>query len=704
LVATVRGDVGSAFLIIPDAREGSDRIELLRSKGPAGRLQGFVHIPVGVEKLHLRLPTATCELEAVTVRRVSLVTSLWRRALPGARSAWRERERLPAIMRRLWVLGRTQGARAILTAVRRSRFRARSYEEWTLAYDEPGTVELASLESVIKQMKSCPVVSLVLLDTNTNPRLLQKTLDSVSSQLYAEWQLCVTGTLSTSPVLDAYSVRLGARLVRAAPHSQRGSFESAIAGLAFATGQLVIFLEPGDRLPPHALFEVVQMFLHNPDLQLLYTDEDSEDSKGRRSNPSFKPEWSPELLRSGLYFGKLVVYRAGLLARVGVINRNATAGFLHGLALLCTRAVGPKQIGHLPLVLCHHPPLPEGPIARFDEVLGPSPAGVREWLADDGIPATVEASAVPGVLRIRYGYATDNAPVTIIIPTRDGLNLLRRCIESIHRQTLGARFEVLVVDNDSRDTATLVYLEQLRRTGVARVLLDRGPFNFSAIINRAVAHVETGMICILNNDVEVISPEWLSEMVNLARQPGVGAVGAKLYYPNSTIQHAGIVVGLFGSAGHLYRHSPRRAAGYNNGLRVVREVAAVTAACLVIRKSLFVEVAGFDEENLPITFSDIDLCLKLHAAGYRNLWTPFAELYHHESMSRGPDDSSANRARSERETQHFLSRWHEVIAADPYYSPNLSLYRDWPEPAWPPRARPTWAKVATGSREEESEH
>lgn len=703
-MATVRGEPGSALLIIPDAREGSDRIELLRSTGPPGLLQGLVHIPVGVEKLHLRLPTTVCELEAVTFRRVSLLASLWRRALPGARSAWQERERLPAIMRRLWVVSRAQGPQAILTAVQRSRLRARSYEEWALAYDEPGPVELAFVESLIKQMASRPVVSLVLLDTGIDPQLLQKTLDSVSSQLYVEWQLCVAGALSTSPVLDAYSVRLGERLVRANSQIQRGSVESAIAGLALATGQLVIFLEPGDRLPRHALFEVVQRFLHNPDLEVLYTDEDAEDSEGRRSNPSFKPEWSPQLLRSALYFGKLVVYRAGLVARVGVINRHETAGFLHRLALRCTRAVEPKQIGHLPLVLCHRSPVPEGPNAGFDEVLGPSPAGVRECLADDGIPATVEASAVPGVLRIRYGCATDNAPVTIIIPSRDGLNLLRRCIASVHRQTLGARFEVLVVDNDSRDAATLVYLEQLRRTAAARVLVDRGPFNFSAIINRAVAHVETEMICLLNNDVEVISREWLSEMVSLARQPGAGAVGAKLYYPNNTIQHAGVVVGLFGSAGHLYRHSPRRAAGYDNGLKVVREVAAVTAACLVVRKSLFLEVAGFDEEKFPITFSDIDFCLKLHAAGYRNLWTPFAELYHHESMSRGPDDSSANRARSERETQHFLSRWHEVIAADPYYSPNLSLNRDWPEPAWPPRARPSWATVATGSREKESEH
>jgi GT2 family glycosyltransferase len=319
---------------------------------------------------------------------------------------------------------------------------------------------------------------------------------------------------------------------------------------------------------------------------------------------------------------------------------------------------------------------------------------VREHLAALHSGAEVESGRLPTTYHVRWPIPDPAPRVTLVIPTRDGMSVLQRCIESILARTDYPNFEILVVDNQSRDPATLDYFASLRREGRVRILPYDAPFNYSAINNAAVRAADGTLVGLLNNDVEVIGAGWLSEMVGLAMHPDVGAVGAKLLYPDNRIQHGGVATGILGVAGHLHRFLPRDAPGYAAQAQIVTNVSVVTAACLVVRRALYEEVGGLDEKNLAIAFNDVDFCLRLDAAGYRNVWTPFAELYHHESFSRGLEDTPEKQARFAGEIQFMHKRWGDRLEQDPYYSPNLSLFSERHELAWPPRAVKPWAPGA----------
>jgi GT2 family glycosyltransferase len=302
--------------------------------------------------------------------------------------------------------------------------------------------------------------------------------------------------------------------------------------------------------------------------------------------------------------------------------------------------------------------------------------------------AVAEIGALPTIYRVRRPSPDPAVPVTLIVPTRDGYGLLRQCVESLARTTYTNR-ELIVVDNQSSDPRTLDYLRELRESGAARVLPFDRPFNYSALNNLAVREANGQVICLLNNDVEVIAPDWLSEMVAHALRPEVGAVGAKLRYPDGSLQHAGVVVGLGGVAGHGQRSLPRDAPGYQWQAQVTRNVSAVTAACLAIRKEVYLAVAGLDE-RLAVAFNDVDFCLRLREAGYLNVWTPYAELYHHESKTRGTDDTPEKKARFRSEFALMKQRWGARLSDDPFYSPNLTVETEDFSLAWPPRVRKPW--------------
>jgi GT2 family glycosyltransferase len=302
----------------------------------------------------------------------------------------------------------------------------------------------------------------------------------------------------------------------------------------------------------------------------------------------------------------------------------------------------------------------------------------------------VEPGRRPGTYHVRYAIPRPPPLVSVVIPTRDRLALLQKCLKSLRNQTDYQPLEVLVVDNGSRQRQTKSYLEDLKRQGAARVLPFPQAFNYSAMNNLAAQEARGELLCLLNNDVQAIESGWLTEMVGLALQPGVGAVGAKLLYPNDTVQHAGMVGGLFGVVAHAYLREPREADGYLLQLQTTREVAAVTAACMVIRRDRFLQVGGLDKRDLPIGFNDVDLCFRLLKAGYRNLWTPYAELYHWESASRGTEQRGADRVRFLREESVLGQRWRALTERDPYYNPNLSLDSLVPRPAWPPRVVWPW--------------
>jgi len=288
--------------------------------------------------------------------------------------------------------------------------------------------------------------------------------------------------------------------------------------------------------------------------------------------------------------------------------------------------------------------------------------------------------------RVRYSLPAPPPMVTLIIPTRNGLQLLRPCIDGILKKTAYPNYEILIVDNASHDPETLQYFNELLSESRVRVLRDEHPFNYSALNNTAAKSAHGEVLGLLNNDLDVISPDWLSEMVGIAMQPKVGAVGARLWYPNETIQHAGVILGIMGGAGHAHKGFPKWNHGYVRRANLIQGLSAVTGACLVIRKAIYEEVGGLDETNLQVAFNDIDFCLRVREAGYRNVWTPYAELYHHESATRGRDDDTPEKqARFAKEVQYMTQRWGDQLLNDRAYSPNLTLDHEDFSLAWPPR-------------------
>jgi GT2 family glycosyltransferase len=303
-----------------------------------------------------------------------------------------------------------------------------------------------------------------------------------------------------------------------------------------------------------------------------------------------------------------------------------------------------------------------------------------------GIAAAVETIPDLAVQRVRYALPEPRPLASIIIPTRNGLKLVRQCIESIRGKTTYSPYEIVLVDNGSDDKAAIKYFHALRDDGVVVLLEDPRPFNFSRINNEAARKAGGEFLVFLNNDIEVITPDWLSEMVSHAQRPDIGAVGAKLWYPNDTIQHAGLVL-VAGVAGHAHLGRKRGDHGYFSRASLIQSLSAVTAACLCVRRKVFEEIGGFDED-LAVAFNDVDICLRIQKAGYRNLYTPYAELYHHESASRGYEDTPEKMRRFQREADLLRERWMPVLMYDPYYNANLTLSGDPFTLAWPPRVEP----------------
>jgi GT2 family glycosyltransferase len=432
---------------------------------------------------------------------------------------------------------------------------------------------------------------------------------------------------------------------------------------------------------PHALLVLAASLLSAPDADLFHADDDRVSAAGERSDPSFKPRWSPEQLLARNYLRGLVAIRRsaippGFQGSLGPARR-------YGFVLSCAETILSARIVRVPFVLASR-----GDDAPIDTA-GEDHA-VHQHLEARGITATLEPGPAPGLRRVRYPLPAPVPRVSIIVPTRNASALVQTCVESVRRLTAYPDYEILLVDNGSDEPRALELFDRLASSGQARLLRDARPFNFAALNNQAVTQSSGSILCLLNNDIEALHADWLEEMVSLAIRPGVGAVGAKLLYPDLTVQHAGVLVGFHGAADHLYAGFSEDSPGLDQQLWVRREVSAVTAACLVVRRGLYEEVGGLDAERFPVAFNDVDFCLRLRAQGLRNLWTPHARLIHHESASRGRTLDAAQRQRAEGEIAALRARWASELREDPYHSPNLTLDSKSPRLAWPPRARPPW--------------
>ena len=395
---------------------------------------------------------------------------------------------------------------------------------------------------------------------------------------------------------------------------------------------------------------------------------------GRRVDPCFKPDWSPDTLRSHNYVCHLLVLRWELMTRLGGIRPGFDGAQDYDLVLRASEQA--RAIAHIPQVLYHWRMHSQSTAANSDSKRYLVEAGRRalaEHLARMQTPASVVEGPLPGTYRVIYRLPRQPL-VSILIPNRDSVQMLGRCLDSIASSSY-AHYEVLILENFSEHEETFTYYRQLERRGNVRIVPWTKPFNYAAVNNFGALHAHGELLLFLNNDVEAINPDWLEWMVKHAQRPEVGAVGAKLLYADDTIQHAGIVLGMGGVAGHAHVRFPREADGYLGGLRVTQNCSAVTGACLMTRRAVFEEAGGFDE-GFVLAFNDVDLCLQIRALGYRVLWTPEAELYHLESKTRGYEDTSEKMARFGREYRLFLAKWERYLRnGDPYYNPNFRLDR-----------------------------
>ena len=448
--------------------------------------------------------------------------------------------------------------------------------------------------------------------------------------------------------------------------------DPALAAEVADAGTWLVLLQCGDQLAPHALRRGGEALALHPDALVLYADEDRLTPGGRRHSPQFKPAWNPELLYADPHYSHCWWIRSDLAQRVA--RQLEAAGeplSLYGLVLEATAACRPEQIVHLPEMLYHRADRPGE--RRGD---AETAATVERFLARRGqrVPVTVRPG---GGHRLHWPLPAPLPLVSVIIPTRDRGAMLRRCIDSLQDQAEGSPpTELLLIDNGSRDPATLAYLAELAERPGVRLLRRPGPFNYAAFNNEAAQLARGEVLAFLNNDVEALRPGWLRAMVAEAVRPGIGAVGARLLFDDGSVQHAGVLLGIGGIAGHAHKYAEADAAGYQLRLRLTHAVSAVTAAALVLRRSLFLEVGGFDAERFAVNYNDVDLCLRLGARGLRNLFCADAELIHHESRSRGAPSSPEALAQWQREREAMEQRWGPLLQADPHYSPHLSLLEE----------------------------
>jgi GT2 family glycosyltransferase len=553
------------------------------------------------------------------------------------------------------------------------------YSAWVRSFDTPSRRDLGRLGSQAASFRLQPSFSFLLPVFNPDPRALDATIRSVRAQTYTCWQLCIVHDRSSRPAIT----HLLQRHFRAEPRINL-SFRAATgcrsaasnAALTRATGAYVALLDAGDLIPPHALHWVTEAINRNPDAKVVYSDEDKVDARGRRFDPHFKCDFNHVLLMAQDMVSRLCVYGRSLIEDVGALREGLEGAQDHDLALRCIAAISREEIVHVPRILYHRRTI-AGVTARDPDTASAHTRAALQVVTehvrrlDSG--ATVEpAPESPMHMRIRHSLPSQAPRVSIVICTRDNRALLQTAIQSLVDRTTYPHYEITVLDNGSRDDATLSYLSALSRQPAVTVVRDDSPFNYSRLNNTAAMRSSGDVLCLLNDDIEVLTPGWLEEMVSFALQAKIGAVGARLWYPDGTLQHGGVIIGAGGVAGHAHLRLPRVQPGYFSRAVLQQEVSAVTGACLVIRRSVFEEVGGLDE-RIAVAFNDVDLCLRIRAAGYRNIWTPFAELVHHESASRGREDTPEQVARFQQEVRFMKERWGAALDSDPCYNPNLSM-------------------------------
>jgi O-antigen biosynthesis protein len=645
-----------------------------------------------------RWHTVTVPLPPTSEPALDVNVSLSTRVAPGAtighawalfgepRFEWRRRRdevrgTVTTFARRL----RTDGLRNTLELLRTTGIAAgdtEAYSRW-IARHTPDEPALAKLAADVAALPLQPLISILTPVYNTDPQWLRACIDSVRRQAYPNWELCLCDDASSSPetirTLREYETdeRIRVRYLSV----NAGISAASNAALEMARGELVALLDHDDELTPDALAEVVTHFNRRPDVDVIYSDEDKLDLAGARCDPYFKPDWSPDHFLSCMYTCHLMVVRGTVLREVGGFRTGYEGAQDYDLLLrLMERG---SAVHHIPRVLYHWRKLPQSTASAAQAKPWAIDAGrlaLEDYVRRTGLDAQVMPGGAPGVYRVRR-KVRGTPLVSLVIPTAGRLrtvngntvDVLAQAIRSVVQKTTYDNYEFVIVLGGSSSGQTLPEstVRALEGTRHKVITSERlGLFNFSASINTGTAAASGEHLVLFNDDLEVISPEWLTAMLEYSQEPGVGAVGAKLLYPDGRLQHIGIVLGVVGVAAHAFHQHPGVSPGYGGSALMARNYSAVTGACLMTRRAVFDEVGRFDE-LLPTDFNDVDYCLRLQRAGYRVVFTPWAQLYHHESASFGARQHDMG------ELNEMRRRWTPAIERDPYYNPNLT--RDFPD-------------------------
>ncbi len=549
------------------------------------------------------------------------------------------------------------------------------YAAWIARFDRLSQADRARLRDAIAGWEAPPLISVLMPVHDPDPRVLDAAIRSVRGQLYPHWELCIADDASTDPRIPKLIARHAAAepRIRTLRRPENGHIARATNdALGLATGPYAAFLDHDDLLSENALFEVARAVRADPGVELIYSDEDKVDSRGRRFEPHFKSGYDRELLWAQNYVNHLCVVRTETLRRLGGLRPGFEGSQDHDLLLRLTEGLPAAQVRHIPKVL-YHWRAAAGSGTFSDRALARAEDARLRALAEVAGRRGARAERGPqGFNRLVRPLPEPPPLVSVIIPTRDRADLLGLVLDGLFAGTDYPALEAIVVDNGSTEPTTRDLFARHSAEPRFRVVPAPGPFNFSDLSNRGAAAARGTILLFLNNDIEVLEPGWLTELAAIASDPEIGAVGAKLLYPDGTIQHGGIVLGIGGIAGHSHLGLPGHEPGYFARMVLAQEVSAVTGACLAVRAEVFSQVGGFDAAGLAVAFNDVDLCLRIRAAGYRIVWTPQSRLVHHESKSRGAEDTPEKRARFEAESRVMRERWEPVLRADPYYNPNFS--------------------------------
>lgn len=536
------------------------------------------------------------------------------------------------------------------------------------------------LESLKKESyEKDPLISVVIPVYNADPKWLGKAIESVQKQTYNNWEICLCNDASTDSATVNFLENLKDKFpekIKVISRKENGHISKATNdALSIASGEYIAFMDQDDELAPIALQRIVATINEKPELSLIYSDEDKMDENGKRYEPNFKPDWSPDLLMGTNYISHLSVYKKSLIDKVNGLRAGYEGAQDYDLVLRATEIITVDEIHHIPEVLYHWRAISGSTAKEATEKDYANEAGkkaLEDTFLRRKIAGKVEYGQAPGFYNLFYDVLNEEL-VSIIIPTKNGYEDVKTCVDSIIEKTDYKNFEIIIADNGSDDPK----MNELY-TSYEKILGNRFiakeidiPFNYSRINNIAAESAQGKYLLFLNNDTEVIRPDWLRRMVSYCQLERVGCVGAKLFYPDNTIQHAGVVLGLGDVAGHGHHYFPKGDLGYFGRLYLDVDYLAVTAACVLVKKADFAAVSGFDEDFV-VAFNDIDLCLRIYDLGRYNVWCHLAELYHFESKSRGYENTPEKIQRFDKEKKRLQNKWRHYIDYDPFYSPNLT--------------------------------